>query len=494
MNATCQSTNRFYIKYRCLPVIQNENHYQCDSTVRRNIINLSCENSFRLYIKMALVGISTQQSSALCDKNTYWVCNHYVPDSYRNVCNNRLSYAGGSQCDIHYNDRPRLKACPHGELSNFSMIEYLCIPGEGITADLPRIDICANDDIEYLSINRGLLHSPHYPYSLGTYLSCKKRLQISHESHIRFFMLEKSIEYSHQMNIRLLTTEPNIQRTLNKNEYFETNLTKETIEFELKTNHVGEGKFLLYFQVDSRISEDAPMTLESERQHDEISRRKNTSIKREWGIVFGCLIGLVLVLLLIALVIFLVRIFKRRRARSLRYMKANDQHLNEHQHQSKRGIQIEHPHLLSSTTILGPTHRTTINNDNRSDCESLLKQTNQNTDMNTYLQPKTFNEKNNSTQPIRDHNENAPRYRRPAPLAKPEANSSRLESIHCDAPMASTETLDVGGHNEQNKRPAQAPPRVPPPRMDLPHHARPSAPPLHLLQQDFHHTRHNPNV
>lgn len=129
MNATCQSTNRFYIKYRCLPVIQNENHYQCDSTVRRNIINLSCENSFRLYIKMALVGISTQQSSALCDKNTYWVCNHYVPDSYRNVCNNRLSYAGGSQCDIHYNDRPRLKACPHGELSNFSMIEYLCIPG-----------------------------------------------------------------------------------------------------------------------------------------------------------------------------------------------------------------------------------------------------------------------------------------------------------------------------------------------------------------------------
>lgn len=129
-------------------------------------------------------------------------------------------------------------------------IHFCCLfdSGEGITNDLPRIDICANDDIEYLSINRGLLHSPHYPYSLGTYLSCKKRLQIPHESHIRFFMLEKTIEYSHQMHIRLLTTEPNIQRTFNKNEYFETNLTSETIEFVLKTNHVGEGKFLLYFQ------------------------------------------------------------------------------------------------------------------------------------------------------------------------------------------------------------------------------------------------------
>jgi len=109
---------------------------------------------------------------------------------------------------------------------------------------------------------------------------------------------------------------------------------------------------------------------------------------------------------------------RRRRAQSLRYMKtANEpnQHVNEH-HQSKRGIKIEHPHLRSSTTILGPAN----NNDNRSDCESLLKQshhsTNQSTtndkfydeinyhqldfDMNTYLQPNT-----SPSQPIRDHNE-----------------------------------------------------------------------------------------
>ncbi len=65
-------------------------------------------------------------------------------------------------------------------------------------------------------------------------------------------MLEKSIEYSHQLNIRLLNNEPNIQRTLVKNELFDTNLTNqqhnEILEIELKTNHVGEGKFLLYFQ------------------------------------------------------------------------------------------------------------------------------------------------------------------------------------------------------------------------------------------------------
>ena len=51
--------------------------------------------------------------------------------------------------------------------------------------------------------------------------------------------------------------------------------------------------------------------------------------------------------------------------------------------------------------------------------------------------------------------------------------------------MASTETLNVGnhaGHNEQMKRPQQPPPKIPP-RTDL-HHPKPSAPPLHLLQQD----------
>jgi hypothetical protein len=65
-------------------------------------------------------------------------------------------------------------------------------------------------------------------------------------------MLEKSLEYSHQLNIRLLNNEPNSRRGLEKNELFDTNITNqqqdEILEIELKTNHLGGGKFLLYFQ------------------------------------------------------------------------------------------------------------------------------------------------------------------------------------------------------------------------------------------------------
>ena len=48
--------------------------------------------------------------------------------------------------------------------------------------------------------------------------------------------------------------------------------------------------------------------------------------------------------------------------------------------------------------------------------------------------------------------------------------------------MASTETLDVVS-GEIMKRPKQAPPRIPPPRLDLTH-PKPSAPALHLLHDD----------
>ena len=119
--------------------------------------------------------------------------------------------------------------------------------GEGVRDDLPRIDICSTDSSEQISINRGLLHSPNYPNALGNYLSCKKRIQITRESHLRLFMLEKSLEYSHQFNIRLLNNEPSIQRTLEKNELFDMNITNqqknEILEIEIKTNHLGGGKF-----------------------------------------------------------------------------------------------------------------------------------------------------------------------------------------------------------------------------------------------------------
>ncbi len=71
-------------------------------------------------------------------------------------------------------------------------------------------------------------------------------------------------------------------------------------------------------------------------------------------------------------------------------------------------------------------------------------------------------------------------------MATPERNKRRLESSNFDAPMASTETLDIrtnSANSEQMKRPKQPPPKIPPPRMDL-NHPKPSAPPLHLLEQD----------
>lgn len=74
-------------------------------------------------------------------------------------------------------------------------------------------------------------------------------------------------------------------------------------------------------------------------------------------------------------------------------------------------------------------------------------------------------------------------------MATPEQSNRRAERVFCDAPMASTETLDVGTssiNSEHMKRPNQVPPKIPPPRMDL-YHLKPSAPPLHLLQQENNH-------
>jgi hypothetical protein len=141
--------------------------------------------------------------------------------------------------------------------------------------------------------------------------------------------------------------------------------------------------------------------------------------------------------------------FRRRRAQSLRYLKSNDDHhehlnasLSDH-HYPKKPIQIEHPHLLSSSpTIISSLPSTNhhrpnssssmINNDGLSDRESLLKlpsrnnatstniddfyeeikeqqqQTNlglgTNHDINPYLDPKSF-EDHKSSKPIGDHRE-----------------------------------------------------------------------------------------
>jgi hypothetical protein len=141
---------------------------------------------------------------------------------------------------------------------------------------------------------------------------------------------------------------------------------------------------------------------------------------------------------------------RRRRATTLKYLTKDDdhrQHLNassdhHHRHPS-RPIQIEHPHLLSTSPTIIPSlnhHRpnsssSIINNDKLSDRESLLKQSHRTNATSTnidnfyeeikeqhqqinldlgndqYLEPKSFEDRkkffdqNNFSQPIRDHRE-----------------------------------------------------------------------------------------
>ena len=149
--------------------------------------------------------------------------------------------------------------------------------------------------------------------------------------------------------------------------------------------------------------------------------------------------------------------FRRNRTRSIKYLKSDDdhrQHLNattssppNYPHSPKKPIQIEHPHLLSSSSPIDPNHHrphssTSITtNDTLSDRESLLKQAHRSNarstnidnfyeeikeqqqqqqanlalgnhpDPNPYLEPSSLEarrklfEDMNSSQPIRDHRE-----------------------------------------------------------------------------------------
>ncbi|CAF4269134.1 unnamed protein product [Rotaria magnacalcarata] len=143
INSTCGSTKRFFVTYRCLPVIQEQKDYLCDASTQRRArlgdINLSCEKNYRLYIKMASIGISIKQQDESnknrfkCNKDTPTICNSNVPNAYRGVCDSQIRDGNDDQCKIRFNERPMLKDCQHGITSNFSMVEYLCIPGEYFT-------------------------------------------------------------------------------------------------------------------------------------------------------------------------------------------------------------------------------------------------------------------------------------------------------------------------------------------------------------------------
>jgi hypothetical protein len=243
INSTCGTTVRFYTYYRCLPVIQEQKDYLCESpsAIQRRIplgdINLACERNYRLYITKALIGISLKQQDDMittknrfkCNKDTQSTCNYNIPYAYRDICDNQSK----DQCKIKYNDRPMLKDCQYGMTSNYSMVEYSCIPSEEITEDLPRIDICSVDISERISVDRGLLHSPNYPQSIP----CKKQLYVPRESRLRLFMLEKS----HEIHAHLLHR----HQMLDLNELIDIKHSNdETVQFELRTN----SKFLIYFQ------------------------------------------------------------------------------------------------------------------------------------------------------------------------------------------------------------------------------------------------------
>jgi len=86
---------------------------------------------------MSLIGISLKQHDETtttvknrfkCNKDTQTVCNNYVQNNYRDVCDTQSK----QECKITYNQRPNLKDCEYGMASNFSLVEYLCIPGNFI--------------------------------------------------------------------------------------------------------------------------------------------------------------------------------------------------------------------------------------------------------------------------------------------------------------------------------------------------------------------------
>ncbi|CAF0742594.1 unnamed protein product, partial [Didymodactylos carnosus] len=582
INQTCGSTVRFYTKYKCVPVIYDQKDYLCDSSFRRPDINLACDRDYRLYIAYAVLGITEKKSSSACKKEQ-WYCNQYVHHTYSQLC---ATSANKDSCIIRYGDRPLLRDCAYGTYSNFSLVDYSCIPSENIFDQLPRLDICSNDSA-LIQIERGLLHSPQYPQSIGKYLSCKKELHIQRDARFRLFVLQKQIEYYHEFNIRLLNEEKaqgGAKRSILANELLDVNVTNEIVQFELKTNHNGGGHFILYFQVDSRISEYAPYSLEAERRpddHNNGSKQKNRG-KRDFGVLVGIVAGVILVLLILIVVIAAILVSKRRRKRHLKYLHSDDDHDHDHQHLNSsspitnnhlRPLHIEHPHLqepyaprptstssASSSVIIHHVIDNTdresllkpspINHFTQSEREQAdnfyeeIKEQQQQAALalaaihkdkdgtvgeQHYLEPKSFAQKKKFFEqetkkhgnkvlfspksppppPIRAVTSNGgqdDRHResdqqlfdkKAAPLATPETGKkhqrSRVQSTAIsDAPMASTETLDVHPSstnltlsptsNNPLQRPTIPPPKIPPPRMDMV--PQPSAPPLHLMNPE----------
>ena len=85
-----------------------------------------------MYILNAFVGLAaSSKSAAKCGKETSSSCLNDVTPTYRSVCQRSNSK---DQCKIRYQDRPNLSGCDESAMSNYSMVEYLCVPGKRMTA------------------------------------------------------------------------------------------------------------------------------------------------------------------------------------------------------------------------------------------------------------------------------------------------------------------------------------------------------------------------
>lgn len=134
ISSKCGSTKRFFIYYRCLPTIYEQKDLLCESSTSRRPslgdINLSCTKDYRLHITNATIGISLKSQDDIrtrfkCNKDTQTICNTPVPNNYQDIC----QVQSKQECKITYNQRPMLRNCPYESTSNFSSVEYSCIPG-----------------------------------------------------------------------------------------------------------------------------------------------------------------------------------------------------------------------------------------------------------------------------------------------------------------------------------------------------------------------------
>lgn len=248
INSTCGSTRRFFVKYRCLPVIQEQKDFICDSSSSRrnpNVdINLSCGRNSKIFIKTATVGLSVRENDEKikCNKDVQTTCSTDVSDIYRQICQNSFQNGNEDQCKIRSTERPTLENCFAGKTSNFSMVEYFCVPTDRITEDLPRLDLCSNEMPERLRIDRALLHVQHQTEQNRF---CRKLFFVEQFSRVRIFLLRSKISFVDSLQIRLF----NQIRTLNLNEMIDVNVTKqETMLVEWRSQASEPGSFLVYFQ------------------------------------------------------------------------------------------------------------------------------------------------------------------------------------------------------------------------------------------------------